>query len=141
MVTRPVSGQGAPLRRFVFRSGSVARLLCAAHPAQCSRAGVCRQLRVRGGAVAGRAGIGTHAVPGSLLGCGGTSPYFFLTLLRAVVARAGCVGVVVDVRRVTFWGALAMAITAGVRGRCSARWSDPRVSDAAAITFDVPRLT
>jgi VIT1/CCC1 family predicted Fe2+/Mn2+ transporter len=38
----------------------------------------------------------------------------FLALLGAVAARAGGAGVLVGARRVTFWGALAMAITAGV---------------------------
>jgi VIT1/CCC1 family predicted Fe2+/Mn2+ transporter len=39
---------------------------------------------------------------------------FFLALLGAVAARAGGAGVLVGAWRVTFWGALAMAITAGV---------------------------
>ena len=43
----------------------------------------------------------------------GTS-LFFLALLGAVAARAGGAGVLVGAWRVTFWGALAMAITAGV---------------------------
>jgi len=38
----------------------------------------------------------------------------FLALLGAVAARAGGAGVAVGAWRVTFWGALAMAITAGV---------------------------
>lgn len=38
----------------------------------------------------------------------------FLALLGAVAARAGGAGVLVGAMRVTFWGALAMAITAGV---------------------------
>lgn len=43
----------------------------------------------------------------------GTS-LFFLALLGAVAARAGGASVVKGAWRVTFWGALAMAITAGV---------------------------
>jgi VIT1/CCC1 family predicted Fe2+/Mn2+ transporter len=43
----------------------------------------------------------------------GTS-FFFLALLGAVAARAGGAGVLVGAWRVSFWGALAMAITAGV---------------------------
>ncbi|MBL7091293.1 VIT family protein [Acidovorax sp.] len=38
----------------------------------------------------------------------------FLALLGAVAARTGGAGMVVGAWRVTFWGALAMAITAGV---------------------------
>jgi vacuolar iron transporter family protein len=38
----------------------------------------------------------------------------FLALLGAVAARVGGAGVVVGAVRVTFWGALAMAMTAGV---------------------------
>ena len=39
---------------------------------------------------------------------------FFLALLGAVAARAGGAGVLAGAWRVTFWGALAMALTAGV---------------------------
>jgi len=39
---------------------------------------------------------------------------FFLALLGAMAARAGGAGVLRGVIRVTFWGALAMAVTAGV---------------------------
>ena len=38
----------------------------------------------------------------------------FLGLLGAVAARAGGAGVIKGAWRVAFWGALAMAITAGV---------------------------
>src|SRR5579864_1525235 len=38
----------------------------------------------------------------------------FLALLGGVAARAGGAGVIVGAIRVTFWGALAMALTAGV---------------------------
>jgi VIT1/CCC1 family predicted Fe2+/Mn2+ transporter len=38
----------------------------------------------------------------------------FLALLGSLSARAGGASVVVSVKRVTFWGALAMALTAGV---------------------------
>jgi VIT1/CCC1 family predicted Fe2+/Mn2+ transporter len=44
---------------------------------------------------------------------GGTS-LLFLALLGAVAARAGGAGVAIGAFRVTFWGALAMAATAGV---------------------------
>ena len=43
----------------------------------------------------------------------GTS-LLFLALLGALAARAGGAGVVPGAIRVTFWGALAMGITAGV---------------------------
>jgi VIT1/CCC1 family predicted Fe2+/Mn2+ transporter len=43
----------------------------------------------------------------------GTS-LMFLTLLGGLAARAGGAGVMVGAIRVTFWGALAMAVTAGV---------------------------
>ena len=38
----------------------------------------------------------------------------FLTLLGGLAARAGGAGVAVGAIRVTFWGALAMAMTAGL---------------------------
>jgi VIT1/CCC1 family predicted Fe2+/Mn2+ transporter len=38
----------------------------------------------------------------------------FLALLGAVAARAGGAGMTVGAMRVTFWGALAMGLTAGV---------------------------
>jgi VIT1/CCC1 family predicted Fe2+/Mn2+ transporter len=38
----------------------------------------------------------------------------FLALLGGLAARAGGAGVIVGAIRVTFWGALAMALTAGV---------------------------
>jgi VIT1/CCC1 family predicted Fe2+/Mn2+ transporter len=43
----------------------------------------------------------------------GTS-LLFLTLLGGLAARAGGAGVTMGAIRVTFWGALAMAVTAGV---------------------------
>ena len=43
----------------------------------------------------------------------GTS-LLFLALLGGLAARAGGAGVTVGALRVTFWGALAMAVTAGV---------------------------
>ena len=42
------------------------------------------------------------------------SSVLFLALLGAVAARAGGAGIVVGAWRVSFWGALAMAVTAGV---------------------------
>lgn len=38
----------------------------------------------------------------------------FLALLGGLAARAGGAGVMAGAIRVTFWGALAMAVTAGV---------------------------
>jgi vacuolar iron transporter family protein len=42
------------------------------------------------------------------------SSLFFLALLGGLAARAGGAGIMLGAWRVTFWGALAMAITAGV---------------------------
>ena len=42
------------------------------------------------------------------------SSLMFLALLGGLAARAGGAGVIVGALRVTFWGALAMAVTAGV---------------------------
>ncbi len=42
------------------------------------------------------------------------SSLFFLALLGLVAARAGGAPVIASVTRVTFWGALAMGLTAGV---------------------------
>jgi VIT1/CCC1 family predicted Fe2+/Mn2+ transporter len=42
------------------------------------------------------------------------SSLFFLALLGLLAARAGGAPVIASVIRVTFWGALAMALTAGV---------------------------
>lgn len=57
----------------------------------------------------------TALVPGPMLiwWVSGTA-LAFLAVLGAVAARAGGAGVLVGAWRVTFWGALAMAITAGV---------------------------
>jgi VIT1/CCC1 family predicted Fe2+/Mn2+ transporter len=54
-------------------------------------------------------------LPVSLLmwGLAGSS-LFFLALLGLLAARAGGSSVITSVTRVTFWGALAMALTAGV---------------------------
>ena len=42
------------------------------------------------------------------------SSLLFLALLGGLAARAGAAGVALGAIRVTFWGALAMAATAGV---------------------------
>lgn len=42
------------------------------------------------------------------------SSLFFLALLGLLAARAGGAPAIASVARVTFWGALAMALTAGV---------------------------
>ena len=42
------------------------------------------------------------------------SSLMFLALLGGLAARAGGAGVIVGALRVTFWGALAMALTAGI---------------------------
>jgi VIT1/CCC1 family predicted Fe2+/Mn2+ transporter len=55
--------------------------------------------------VAPRPALGWWVSAGSL---------FFLALLGGLAARAGGAAVTVPVARITFWGAMAMAITAGV---------------------------
>jgi VIT1/CCC1 family predicted Fe2+/Mn2+ transporter len=57
----------------------------------------------------------TALAPGSglIAWVSGTS-LVFLALLGSIAARAGGAGVLLGAWRVTFWGALAMAITAGV---------------------------
>ena len=54
------------------------------------------------------------APPKSLIPWVSGTSLVFLALLGAVAARAGGAGMLVGAWRVTFWGALAMAITAGV---------------------------
>ncbi len=55
------------------------------------------------------------AVPGSLLMIMvALCSLFFLALLGAIAARAGGASITTGAIRVTFWGALAMALTAGV---------------------------
>jgi VIT1/CCC1 family predicted Fe2+/Mn2+ transporter len=49
-----------------------------------------------------------------LIYCVSGASLSFLALLGAVSARVGGSGVAIGAIRVTFWGALAMAITAGV---------------------------
>ena len=43
-----------------------------------------------------------------------SSSLLFLAILGGLAARAGGAGVMLGAIRVTFWGALAMALTAGV---------------------------
>jgi vacuolar iron transporter family protein len=52
--------------------------------------------------------------PGLLMAGVSVTSLVFLALLGAVAARVGGAGAWVGAARVTFWGALAMAITAGV---------------------------
>lgn len=54
------------------------------------------------------------APAGSLLAWAPGTALVFLALLGALAARTGGAGMLVGAWRVTFWGALAMAITAGV---------------------------
>ena len=57
----------------------------------------------------------TALAPGAglIIFVSGTS-LLFLALLGALAARAGGASVIPSIIRVTFWGALAMGITAGV---------------------------
>jgi len=52
--------------------------------------------------------------PSALVWTVSGSALFFLALLGSLAARAGGASVVTAAARVTFWGALAMALTAGV---------------------------
>jgi VIT1/CCC1 family predicted Fe2+/Mn2+ transporter len=54
------------------------------------------------------------AAPASLIPLVSGTSLVFLALLGGLAARAGGAGVAVGAIRVTFWGALAMAVTAGV---------------------------
>ena len=55
------------------------------------------------------------ALPGSLqIWTVALSSLVFLALLGGIAARAGGASVLIGAARVTFWGALAMALTAGV---------------------------
>lgn len=57
----------------------------------------------------------TALVPaGALIPLVSGTSLVFLALLGGLAARAGGAGVMVGAIRVTFWGALAMALTAGV---------------------------
>jgi VIT1/CCC1 family predicted Fe2+/Mn2+ transporter len=58
--------------------------------------------------------VTTLAPAQSLIPWISATAFFFLASLGAVAARAGGAGVLMGAWRVTFWGALAMAITAGV---------------------------
>lgn len=58
--------------------------------------------------------VATLAPRASLLYWVAATAMVFLALLGAVAARMGGAGMAVGAGRVTFWGALAMAITAGV---------------------------
>jgi len=56
----------------------------------------------------------TALAPGALIVWVSTTSIIFLALLGALAARAGGASMLTGAWRVTFWGALAMAITAGV---------------------------
>ena len=58
--------------------------------------------------------VAVVAPASSLLAWVAVTALVFLALLGGVAARTGGAGVLVGAWRVTFWGALAMAITAGV---------------------------
>jgi VIT1/CCC1 family predicted Fe2+/Mn2+ transporter len=58
--------------------------------------------------------VTTMAPESALIPLVSGSSLVFLTLLGGLAARAGGAGVIVGAIRVTFWGALAMAVTAGV---------------------------
>jgi VIT1/CCC1 family predicted Fe2+/Mn2+ transporter len=58
--------------------------------------------------------VSVFAPESSLIALVGGTSLLCLTLLGALAARAGGAGVIIGAMRVAFWGALAMAVTAGV---------------------------
>jgi VIT1/CCC1 family predicted Fe2+/Mn2+ transporter len=57
----------------------------------------------------------TAAAPGAgLIPLVAGTSLMFLALLGGLAARVGGAGVAIGAIRVTFWGALAMAVTAGI---------------------------
>ena len=58
--------------------------------------------------------VTVFVLPAHLIPWVAASSLVFLALLGALAARAGGSGVVRGAVRVTFWGALAMALTAGI---------------------------
>ena len=56
----------------------------------------------------------TAITPAGLIPLVSGTSLVFLALLGGLAARAGGAGVMVGAIRVTFWGALAMGLTAGV---------------------------
>ena len=58
--------------------------------------------------------VATMASPARVIPLVSGSSLMFLAILGGLAARAGGAGVMVGALRVTFWGALAMAVTAGV---------------------------
>jgi VIT1/CCC1 family predicted Fe2+/Mn2+ transporter len=58
--------------------------------------------------------VATMASPARVIPLVAGSSLLFLALLGGLAARAGGAGVLVGALRVTFWGAFAMAVTAGV---------------------------
>ncbi len=58
--------------------------------------------------------LGINAAFSALIPLVSGTSLLFLALLGGLAARAGGAGVIVGAIRVTFWGALAMALTAGV---------------------------
>ena len=58
--------------------------------------------------------VATMVSPARVLPFVAGSSLMFLSFLGGLAARAGGAGVIVGALRVTFWGALAMAVTAGV---------------------------
>ena len=68
--------------------------------------------------------VATVASPARVIPIVAGSSLLFLALLGGLAARAGGAGVIVGALRVTFWGALAMAVTAGVGSLFKTRGSE-----------------
>ena len=69
----------------------------------------------------------------------------FLALLGAIGGRAGGANVLRATMRVTFWGALAMALTAGIgalvrHGRLDGRRREQRVASTIELVSDASRM-
>ena len=64
------------------------------------------------------------------------SSLLFLALLGSLAARAGGASVITAAARVTFWGALAMAITSGVGALFGVVWIICQVSGTDRVLVD-----
>jgi VIT1/CCC1 family predicted Fe2+/Mn2+ transporter len=58
--------------------------------------------------------VTVFAPSGALIPLVSGTSLVFLAILGGLAARVGGAGVVIGAARVTFWGAIAMAVTAGV---------------------------
>jgi hypothetical protein len=78
--------------------------------------------------------VATIASPAKVIPIVAGTSLMFLALPGGLVARAGGAGVMVGALRVTFWGALAMAMTAGSRVRYSEHVREPSLAKLRHVT-------